>query len=83
MSNPIYQHREALGLTRGELAALLGCSPQAVGVWERGEGAPSTGRVEQLAGLFGIPAGALLESLVAYRLRIRKEIKGRLGDHAQ
>ena len=51
----IREIREGLQLTRAELAAALGVTPQAVGGWERGDVTPGLERWEQLQAMASTP----------------------------
>lgn len=45
----ILTRRKALGMSQAELAELVGCTSQAVGMWERGETLPAADRLPDIA----------------------------------
>ena len=45
----IQARRKALGLSQAELAEAVGCTFQAVGMWERGETLPAADRLPEIA----------------------------------
>lgn len=49
----IRTRRKALGLSQSELAELVGCTSQAVGMWERGETLPAADRLPDIARALG------------------------------
>ncbi len=62
------QIREDLGLTQGELAALLGLAPGTISDWERGDTTLRRSRLDRAARALGV-AGQVVDALVeAHRL---------------
>lgn len=57
----VRRRREALGLTRAELAGLSGVSEDALGLIERGISVPRIGNLLRLAEALRVPAATLLE----------------------
>ena len=45
----ILTRRKALGMSQADLAELVGCTSQAVGMWERGETLPAADRLPDIA----------------------------------
>lgn len=50
----IKEERMRQGLSRDQLAMMLGVTPQAVAKWESGKGAPSQARLEKVGAVLGI-----------------------------
>jgi len=59
VSNRIALYRSERGLSRKDLAALVGVNPQTVGFLERGSYSPSVDLALKLAEVFKIPVEAL------------------------
>lgn len=59
-SERVKKLREDAGLTQEELAAKLGVSRPAVGMWENKRSRPRLDKMNQLADLFGVPVSELL-----------------------
>lgn len=59
-SERIKKLREDAGLTQEELAAKLGVSRPAVGMWENKRSRPRLDKMNQLSDLFGVPVSELL-----------------------
>ena len=57
----IAMHRKQIGLTQAGLAEKLNYSDKAVSKWERGESSPDILTLMQMADLFQIPMGDLME----------------------
>jgi transcriptional regulator with XRE-family HTH domain len=57
----IRAHRLAAGMSQAELAKRLGVSFQQVQKYEKGTNRVGAGRLPKIAGIFGIPIGALFE----------------------
>ena len=51
----VANHRQAHGMSRGELARLIGVSTGAVGGWERGETTPQVDTLKSVADLLHVP----------------------------
>ncbi len=49
----IREHREKLGMTKSELAQIMGVDASAVTRWETGEAMPRASKLPKLADLFG------------------------------
>ena len=45
----ILTRRKALGMSQADLAELVGCTSQSVGMWERGETLPAADRLPDIA----------------------------------
>ena len=71
MTSPIKKHRTATGLSRTELAVLLGTSVPLVGVLERGETLPQPPHLKTLAGAFGVSEDRLMNECQRFRAHIR------------
>lgn len=56
----VKKHREALGLTRRELAERVGMSPQVIHNYENGGCAPSVEVRKRMAVVFGVPVKEIL-----------------------
>lgn len=65
----IRTRREDLGMSRVELAALVGRSPSTVGSWEQGRTRPTPATLETLSGVLGLEgaAGELRDPVAAER----------------
>lgn len=59
-SERVKKLREDAGLTQEELAAKLGVSRPAVGMWENKRSRPRLDKMNQLSDLFGVPVSELL-----------------------
>ena len=59
--------REQLGLTRSQMAALLGVSVPLVGAWERSEHLPTGEHVQRLAQILGVATETLRKEIEASR----------------
>jgi transcriptional regulator with XRE-family HTH domain len=57
----IRAHRLAAGMSQSELAKRLGVSFQQVQKYEKGTNRVGAGRLPQIAGIFGVPIGALFK----------------------
>jgi transcriptional regulator with XRE-family HTH domain len=57
----IAKYRQAHGMSRGELARLIGVSTGAVGGWERGETTPQVDTLKSVAELFQVPMEAFIQ----------------------
>jgi transcriptional regulator with XRE-family HTH domain len=57
----IRAHRLAAGMSQSELANRLGVSFQQVQKYEKGTNRVGAGRLPQIAGIFGVPIGALFK----------------------
>ena len=60
ISEKLFQHRKAAGLSQEELAEKIGVSRQAVSKWERGESSPDTENLIAIARLYGISLDELV-----------------------
>jgi transcriptional regulator with XRE-family HTH domain len=60
----IRAHRLAAGMSQAELAKRLGVSFQQVQKYEKGRNRVGAGRLPQIAGIFGVPIGALFEDTI-------------------
>lgn len=54
--------REALGWSQERLADAVGVTRPCISQWESGFSAPRMGKVEKLAGVFGVPVSKLVGS---------------------
>jgi transcriptional regulator with XRE-family HTH domain len=78
MKSPIRAHREALELSRAELAVLIGVSYTHASTLERCEKQPTSEHLHQLARLFQIEPAALEQELADYREDLRHEAEERI-----
>ena len=56
----IRQYRKQMDITQGELARILGVSPQSVSKWETGEGYPDITLLPKIANYFNVSIDLLL-----------------------
>ncbi|UCC73027.1 MAG: helix-turn-helix transcriptional regulator [Gemmatimonadota bacterium] len=61
------KRREQLGLTRSQLAALLGVSVPLVGAWERSEHIPTDEHIRRLAQILGVTSETLRREIAESR----------------
>ena len=76
--NPIARRRQDAGLTRAELAAVLGLSAAAIGGLERGESGPSPETLQRLGEAFKVPGTALTIELETYRQYVAQRAGAKL-----
>ncbi len=78
MKSPIRKRREALGLSRAELAVVLNISYTHTSSLERCEQQPSPELLRALARLFNVEPKTLEHELTAYRDKLRHEVQERV-----